>query len=347
MSNLEQHFADPGTVAGDRRPINTDPREQPQWPPATMSMPGMAQPPQQQVHSLRWLGISVILLVVIFGGLFSVRLLLTHTITTTKTFTMGNQPALALIAHSSDIHISSGASKQMTVVTRQQTFVGNNNTAPVHYAQSADRNMVTVTVDEQNPAPFGFGINPSLDFEVTVPPQTELRVQVSSGDITAEGVGGPMSLTASSGDITTDGGSGQVTLTTSSGDITASNISGQLTLSTRSGDVKAIDAAASGNSSFETSSGAITYEGTLADGGSYGFHTGSGDIDLTLPGNAIFHIEASTQSGDISSDFPGVAIQRINSGGLANGSTGQPPAGATIAQISAHTNSGDIDLRRG
>lgn len=349
MMNQEQSFANPetaysGAVAGDRRPINTDPREQPQWQP--MPMPGMARPPQQTNRSLRWLGVSVIMLVVIFGGLFSASLLLTHDITTTKAFTVGDAPKLVLTAHSSDIHIVRGPTNQITVVTRQQTFVGDNNQVPVHYDLSADTNTLTMTTDEQNPVTIGFGINRGIDFEVTVPQQTILSVQTSSGDITALGIEAPMSLTTSSGDITTDGGSGQVTLTATSGDIKASNLSGQMTLSTRSGDVTAINANATGSSSFQTSSGDVTFQGTLADGGSYTFHTSSGDVDMTLPGTAAFEFQAYTQSGDITSDFEEIAINSHSSQASALGTVGQKPANANYAQITAQTNSGDIRLQR-
>ncbi len=153
-----------------------------------------------------------------------------------------------------------------------------------------------------------------------------------------------MSLTTSSGDITTNGGSGRVSLTTSSGDIKASNISGQMTLSTSSGDVTATNASASGNSSFHTNSGDITYRGSLAPNGSYIFSASSGDIDLTLPANAAFQVvQATTDSGDIDSDFSGVNIARGSSSATASGTVGSAP----YAQISLQTSSGDIHIRQG
>jgi hypothetical protein len=341
MSHQEQPFADPGVASRDRRPINTDPREQPQG--QAMPPPIMARPPRPGHSPWFWMGVSVVILVVIFGGLASVGALLRHDITTTKTFTIGNQPGLVLTAHSGDVHIVGGPAGHITVVARQLVFIGNNDTIPVHYNLSSDHNTLTVSVDS-SPTFVFFSASSGIDFDVTVPSQTILNVQTSSGDITTQGVNGPMSLTASSGDITTDGGSGQISLTTSSGDIKASNSSGQMTLSASSGDITATNARASGRSSFQTSSGDITYRGSLAPNGSYDFHASSGDIDLTLPGSSALQVQATTNSGSIDSDFSGVNVLHGNgSGALASGTVGSAP----YAHITLQTSSGNIHLRQG
>jgi DUF4097 and DUF4098 domain-containing protein YvlB len=307
-----------------------------------MPMPGMARPVQPAQRPWRWLGLSLILLVIIFGGLASATILLTHDVSSTRSFTVGNQPKLALTANSADIHVVSGAANQMTVVAHRRVFVGDNDPIPVHYGLSSDQNTLTVSSDEERGFSFGFSFSLGINFEVTVPSQTVLDVQTSSGDITAQGVNNQMSLTTSSGTITTDGGRGQIILKTSSGNITASNISGQMTLSTSSGSVTATNASASGNSSFKTSSGDITYRGSLAPGGTYDFHDSSGSIDLTLPGNAALQVQAVTQSGSIDSDFSEVRVLDNSSGALASGTVGSAP----YALVTAQTSSGDIHLHK-
>jgi hypothetical protein len=351
----EQQFVDPGTFSGDRRPINTDPREQPgymppaanfdpreqpQWQPTP---PVMAYPPQPAHSPWRWVGISAVLLVVIFGGLFTASALLTHEITSTKTFAVGNAPKLVVTANAGNVQIVNGPAGQISVVARQRAFSGDNGPIPVHYDLSSDGTTLTVSAD-QSSGGFTFGFSYySIDFDITAPAQTALDIHTDSGDITSNGVNGPMTLTTSSGNITTDGGSGQITLTTSSGDIKASNVSGQMTLSTSSGNVTAINASASGNSSFETSSGDITYNGSLAPKGTYSFRASSGDVTVTLPGDSALQVQASTDSGDISSDFSGVIVQRGDgSGATASGSSGSAP----YAQVTLTTSSGDIHLRQ-
>ncbi|HEY7348522.1 MAG TPA: DUF4097 family beta strand repeat-containing protein [Ktedonobacterales bacterium] len=354
MNNHEPGFADPAASYGDRRPINTDPREQPgfafpaanldpreqpRWQP--MPAPIMARPPRQGRSPWAWMGVSVLILVIIFGGLASASVLLTHIITNSRTFTVGAQPTLRLSSNSGDIHIVSGPSQTISITARQRVFWGDNDPLPVHYQQT-DANTLTVTVDERPTFSFLFSYNNGIDFDVTVPSQTSLEVHTDSGDITSTGVNGQIALTASSGDITTNGGSGQITLTTSSGDIEASNINGQMRLTTSSGDITAANANARGNSTFQTSSGDISFNGSLEPDGSYGFQASSGDIDLTLPNDAAFQVQATTDSGDISSDFSGVNVFPGSSGAVANGSVGSAP----YARITIQASSGDIYLHK-
>ncbi len=307
------------------------------------SPPMMARPPQQGHSPLAWLGISIVLLVVIFGGLATAAALLTHQVTTTKTFSVGNQPKLVVTSDAGYVHIVSGPAGQITVVARQHIFWGNNNQLPIRYEQSSDRNMVTVSVEQE--MTFGFfslNFREGIDFDVTVPSQTALNIHTHSGDITSSGITGQMTLGSDSGSITTDNGSGQVTLTTDSGSIHASNISGQMTLTTDSGSITVSNASASGSSTFHTDSGSITYEGTLAPNGTYDFMTDSGSIDVTLPGSAAFHVQANTDSGSIDSAFSEVTVLRGDSQGLASGTAGSAP----YAQITIETDSGDIRLHK-
>ena len=76
MSYQQQGFADPVTPSQERRPINTDPREQPGYQPQSMNTdpreqpqwpggqpPFMARPPQRGRSPWFWAGISVVILV--------------------------------------------------------------------------------------------------------------------------------------------------------------------------------------------------------------------------------------------------------------------------------------------
>lgn len=351
--NDQQQFTDPATSYGDRRPINTDPREQPQSASPLVNtdpreqprwqagpQPFMAPPARRGRSPWFWLGLSALLLVLIFGSLATAAVLLTHDISATKRFAVGSQPRLVVTASSSDVHIVSGPANQISVVAHERVFLGNADQIPIQYDPSSDGNTLTISVGNEQPGFDFFNFNSGIDLDVTVPSQTALDIHTDSGNITSSGVNGQMSLTASSGDITTDGGSGQITLTASSGDIKASNISGQMTLRADSGSITVSNASASGNSTFQADSGDISYSGSLAPG-NYGFRADSGDINLTLPANSSFSVQATTDSGSISSDFSGVNVQQGNgSGALANGRVGSGP----YAQITMQASSGDIHL---
>jgi hypothetical protein len=280
---------------------------------------------------------------IILGGLATFALASTHTITlASKSFTVGNQPALVLNDHSGDVHIVSGSNHQITVEGTERLSTWSTYQITPHYQQSGD--TVTITIDETNHN-IGFGLfYQDLQITVTVPSQTNLTVTSDSGNITNDGVTGQMSLHTDSGNITTNGGSGQITLNADSGDIHASNISGQMTLTTSSGSITATNASASGASLFQSDSGDIHFSGSLSDTGTDHFKASSGSITLTLPNDAAFQVQAATDSGDIHSDFAGVNILHGDgSGATAGGHVGNGPS---FAQVTIQTDSGDINLHR-
>ena len=352
MNTPEPELRTQERYAGDRRPINTDPREQrgaamnpgpyqpPQWPAGPSA--GMMQPPQPRHSPWYWMIVGFVMVIVILGGLVTFTFLSTHTITlASKNFAVGNQPTLVLNANSAHIDIVNGPEDQITVRGTERLSSWSTNKPSAQYQQSGD--TITVTIDEGST----FDVGPfyqNLQIDVTVPSQANLAVTTSSGNITSHGVTGHMTLRTGSGDIITNGGSGQITLGTDSGDIHASNISGQMTLTASSGTITATNASASGASIFQTDSGDIHYSGSLAATGTDRFTAGSGTITLKLPNDAAFQVQASTSSGSIDSAFSSVNVSRGDgSGATASGGAGN---GQAVAQVTIQTDSGDIHLDR-
>ncbi len=152
------------------------------------------------------------------------------------------------------------------------------------------------------------GTSGSVDFDVTVPQGSDLQLITTSGDINVDGV------------------SGQMTLTTDRGDIHATNDS------------------ITGTSKIVTNSGDIRFDGTIDTSGTYLFQSDSGTIDVALPGNSVFHLDASTTSGSITTgDFQGV--QQSNSGQSASGDVGGNSQ-SQRATVTIHTESSDIHLQQ-
>lgn len=351
MNTSEPELRTQESYAENRRPINTDPREQPgpamnpgpyyppQWP---AGQPAGMLPPRQRHSPWYWMVIGFVIVIVILGGLASFAFLSTHTTTLApRSFTVGNQPTLVLNESSGDVHIVSGPEHQITVRGTERTSAWSSTQIPIHYQQSGD--TVTVSIDQINNIGIGLFYQ-DVQIDVTVPSQTNLAVTADSGNITNDGATGQMTLRTSSGTITTNGGSGQIILGTESGDIHASNISGQMTLTTSSGTITATNASASGASTFQTDSGDIHFSGSLAATGTDRFKASSGTITLALPNDAAFQVQASTESGDIHSGFAGVNVLHGNgSGATAAGRAGTGPA---FAQVTIQTDSGDINLDR-
>ena len=319
MSYQEQELRTPESAYGERRPINTDPREQPQQPVAPFV--GMGRPPQSRHSPWYWMIVGIVIVAVILGGLAIANLALTKTITETKTFAVGNQPALVLSDGNGSVHVERGPANQITIVARKHVPSYQSDELQVQYKQDSASNTVTVTAEEN-------GINLSLlsfniwaDFDVTVPSQTNLNIKSGNGSVDAHDI------------------SGQIALSSGNGSVTASAISGQMTMHSGNGSITITDGQASGASTFEDGNGSIDFTGSLDRNGTYIFTTGNGSIDLTLPANASFHVQATTGNGSADSEFPGL----LNNNGTLVGEVGSAP----FAQLTMHTGNGSIHLHKG
>jgi len=135
-------------------------------------------------------------------------------------------------------------------------------------------------------------------------------------------------------------------LTTANGDIQVNGISGQMTLTANDGNVQMTNDALTGQSNITTTGGDINFAGTIDKSGMYQFQSGSGSINVILPGAPAFHLDASTNSGSIAaSDFPSVHMQSNNSrsGAKANGNIGGNSPGATVT---LNSDTGNINLHQ-
>ncbi len=86
--------------------------------------------------------------------------------------------------------------------------------------------------------------------------------------------------------------------------------------------------------------GKITYHGALGDG-SYSFEVGNGPIELKLPAESQFAVNATVGNGHITSEFP-LSSGTPDSRAI-RGKVGNNPS----ASITATTGNGRIDLLRG
>jgi DUF4097 and DUF4098 domain-containing protein YvlB len=197
----------------------------------------------------------------------------------------------------------------------------------------------------------------SINFEISVPPDTTVRTHTGSGDQRIEGLKSTVDLEAGSGDLQLRDLNGGVRLHTGSGDVTARNMAGAFTAETGSGDIDFEQNGAgnvevhagSGNIEIHAMQGALRAEagsGDLSiDGrqtGPWEVRTGSGNVELRLPGDSAFDLEATTSSGSLTVDHPvtmtvqgDVERSRRSVKGHVRG--GGPP-------LTVHTGSGDIRI---
>ncbi len=178
------------------------------------------------------------------------------------------------------------------------------------------------TINVVLPRRHGSFDDASADLVISVPRMARLEIETVSADI---------SVSDSAGAVRVNSVSGEVVLRTRSRDITASSVSGQIDVvgsgaggrieaSSVSGDVRieGVDAeleleSVSGDAklqrskvsrlSMQSTSGDVTYSGTLQTGGAYEFQTVSGDVTVTLEGARDATFEISSFSGDIDNSF--------------------------------------------
>jgi hypothetical protein len=214
--------------------------------------------------------------------------------------------------------------------------------------------------------------NISISYEVTVPAETEVRVETGSGNQTVEGVRGPLDVNAGSGDLKISEIGDRVHAETGSGDIEIDRVKGNVHTKTGSGSIRAEEVAggfeadsgsghitlhqtAPGSVRVDTGSGGMDLRGVRgsldakagsgtieAEGsptGAWNVHTGSGTVQLKIPSDVSFDLAAHTSSGSISIDQPHTV----------QGSVGRKEirgrVGGGGVPVEVETGSGDIQIQ--
>jgi Putative adhesin len=198
----------------------------------------------------------------------------------------------------------------------------------------------------------------SVDYEITAPPDTSLRMNDGSGNQEVEGLRGTIDLETGSGDVRLrDIVSSRVSLHDGSGEIVAQEISGPLTAEAGSGNVR-LEEKGEGDVRIRTGSGDIDVRGVRGalrvesgsgdaeisgtNTGTWEVRTGSGNVDLTLPAEAAFDLDATTNSGNIVTER---AISMTVQGDLRKSQhtvRGKVAGGGPLLKV--HSGSGDIRI---
>jgi hypothetical protein len=131
---------------------------------------------------------------------------------------------------------------------------------------------------------------------IRVPAGTEVDVHTGSGDVTANGLAGPIKLETGSGDVNAVGLSGPADLHTSSGDVNVRALRGNARLRTSSGDVNAEDLDVR-NLRADTAAGDVELDFSVAPE-LVDASTASGDVDVGVPEHGIYRVEADPGTGD-------------------------------------------------
>ena len=223
----------------------------------------------------------------------------------------------------------------------------------VHTHQSGDTTEVesALTGGEFHGFSLHFGSSSEDTVELEVPIDMPCELKTVSGDISCEDLHGMLSIRSVSGDIdgrslthilSASSTSGDLDLEkcfidgdaiTKSGDVEIDSSTVHGMLKSYSGDVAALDTVLN-DSDVLSFSGDVHLEGVTVQGGAR-LKTTSGDIRAELDQHDVM-VDVDTRSGEANVRGPGVDIQT---------SRQCIPVGRAAVELSAHTGSGDIDIR--
>jgi hypothetical protein len=276
---------------------------------------------------------------------------------------------IELTASSSDVEVRTWSGSGIHIEAIQHG--GSRGDYNVDVTQSGD----TVRVSESARSFFCLFCARSLSYRISVPSAAQAEIKTASGDSDIAGLGGAVKLTSVSGDVQARELAGGLTVGTTSGEVELRDVAGRLDVSTISGDVRLSDGnvdgasvtttsgeiqlrgvagaldlssisgditvqdARDGRLTVSTTSGGLEYTGSLARGGTNTISSISGDVELRLPEDSSFSLDASTVSGELSSDFD-----------LRDGQPSRRELSGTVGEgeitLKIETTSGNISVER-
>jgi DUF4097 and DUF4098 domain-containing protein YvlB len=189
-----------------------------------------------------------------------------------------------------------------------------------------------------------------ISVEISLPPDSQLKVDVGSADVHVEGRLGDVGVQAGSGDTYVEETSGDLTVKTGSGDVRTERVLGDLRFSSGSGDVTVASVeghvvvdVASGDVSIDEAGGPVKATSASGDirigavrGDQVKVNSASGDVMVGVPAGTLVWLDLSTVSGSTNTD-------------LAVGAQAQAAASeenAAPLNLQVRTVSGDIDVHR-
>lgn len=281
-----------------------------------------------------------------------------------RTLQVNGTVDLQVLTHSGDVTVQAGPAGTVSISAKIHS--GNSGLMEVFGAGVSDKAIRDI---EQNPPVRQTGNmikidypqykNVSIDYDITVPADTRLKIETGSGNQTVRGLKGGSTLHAGSGDLRLDDLNGPVHVDTGSGNITGSGVNGAFEARAGSGDIK-LDLGGSGTIRAHTGSGNVQFHGVdgglfaetgsgdvIAEGkiaGDWTIQTGSGNATVRLPANSSYEVELSTSSGTLTVNDPvNTTVQgKVNEGGNRHHMSGKVRNGGPTLRVS--TGSGDVRI---
>src|ERR1700730_2951082 len=137
-----------------------------------------------------------------------------------------------------------------------------------------------------------------VDFQLTVPEETELELKTQTGLIYVEQVMGDMTLQSVAGDIHLKEVSGYIVVRTTNGSLVCAQCAGKLDFNSVSGSAQLLQPGLT-NVTLFTTSGNILFDGDFIRTGIYTMRSGKGIVEVHFSGSDSFDLNAHTATGTV------------------------------------------------
>jgi len=137
-----------------------------------------------------------------------------------------------------------------------------------------------------------------VNFQLTVPEETELELKTQTGLIYVEQVMGDMTLQSVAGDVHLKEVSGYIVVRTTHGSLVCAQCAGKLDFNSVSGSAQLLQPALT-NVNLFTTSGNILFDGDFIRTGIYTMRSGKGTVEVHFSGNDSFDLNAQTATGTV------------------------------------------------
>jgi DUF4097 and DUF4098 domain-containing protein YvlB len=137
-----------------------------------------------------------------------------------------------------------------------------------------------------------------VNFQLSVPEETELELKTQTGLIYVEQVIGDMTLQSVAGDVHLKEVSGYIVVRTTHGSLVCAQCAGKLDFNSVSGSAQLLQPGLTSVNLF-TTSGNILFDGDFIRTGIYTMRSGKGTVEVHFSGNDSFDLNAQTMSGTV------------------------------------------------
>lgn len=220
-----------------------------------------------------------------------------------QTFTVAGMPTFALAGGSGSVTITRGGDDTKVIVRATKRATSDENLRRMQVQMTQNGDAITVREDGNHKF-FAWGFHAGVDYEVQLPARaTVAPVRIGNGRLEVSGIAGNLDLETSNGAVTVRDFDGTVSAQTANGRVTLANGRGTVRLSTHNGAMEVQNVQASGLM-LRSSNGRIGFAGSLAPGSDNRIEAGNGAVNVQLPPESGFRLDAKTNHGNVVVGFP-------------------------------------------